>query len=74
MTDEFNKTVDEAGPSIPVRVSGWRNELVSPGEVVIEAESVDHARKVTQCRIAKNKAAKRDEELVNSCNFVMFRN
>ncbi|VDN59753.1 unnamed protein product [Dracunculus medinensis] len=63
MTDEFNKTVDEAGPSIPVRVSGWRNELVSPGEVVIEAESVDHARKVTQCRIAKNKAAKRDEEL-----------
>jgi translation initiation factor IF-2 len=32
MTDEHLKNLKEAGPSTPVRISGWRDELPSPGE------------------------------------------
>jgi hypothetical protein len=32
MQNEFGKTISEAGPSQPVQVSGWREQLPLPGE------------------------------------------
>uniref|UniRef100_A0A915DL08 Tr-type G domain-containing protein n=1 Tax=Ditylenchus dipsaci TaxID=166011 RepID=A0A915DL08_9BILA len=37
MHDEFNRVIDEAGPSCPVRITGWKNDLPPPGELVLES-------------------------------------
>ncbi|KAI6191132.1 Lysosomal protective protein [Aphelenchoides bicaudatus] len=42
MVDEFGKPVTKAGPSTPVRISGWRNKLPHPGEIsyeIVDGES-----------------------------------
>ncbi|CAD5224484.1 unnamed protein product [Bursaphelenchus okinawaensis] len=56
MTDEFGRNVKEAGPSTPVKVSGWREGLPSPGDTVLEVESEARAAKVVKFRTDKLKA------------------
>lgn len=34
--DEFGNPVESAGPSFPVEVSGWREELPAAGDEVLE--------------------------------------
>lgn len=37
--DEFGKMVSEAPPSMPVEVTGWREDLPSAGDEVLEVET-----------------------------------
>lgn len=36
--DEYNQAMNEAGPSIPVEIVGWK-DLPSAGEEILEVES-----------------------------------
>lgn len=38
MFDEYNQSLTEAGPSIPVEIVGWK-DLPSAGEEILEVES-----------------------------------
>ncbi|CEF65134.1 Translation initiation factor IF-2, mitochondrial [Strongyloides ratti] len=54
MTDEFGKPIKEAGPSTPVRITGWRGDyLPSPGEKVLEVEDEVKAQKIVNFREKK---------------------
>lgn len=50
MVDEFGKQMTEAGPSTPVKIAGWRDDLPAPGETILEVENEVRARKVVQLR------------------------
>jgi translation initiation factor IF-2 len=63
MTNEFNENVKEAGPSMPVRISGipkhfypfnsnlgWHYELPAPGELALEAPNEGRAQSVVDLR------------------------
>ncbi|PAV58863.1 hypothetical protein WR25_08863 isoform A [Diploscapter pachys] len=58
MTDENGKEMKEAGPGTPVRISGWRDDLPNPGDLIIEAESTDKATKAVAYRVAKEMETK----------------
>ncbi|UMM36734.1 hypothetical protein L5515_008762 [Caenorhabditis briggsae] len=62
MHDENGKIVMEATPSQPVRVSGWKDDLPTPGDLVLEAETVDRAQKVVNLRIDKVMREKADKD------------
>uniref|UniRef100_A0A0N5BIP5 Tr-type G domain-containing protein n=1 Tax=Strongyloides papillosus TaxID=174720 RepID=A0A0N5BIP5_STREA len=63
MTDEFGKPVKEAGPSTPVRVTGWRSDsLPSPGDNVLEVENEAKAQKVVNFREEKKVELFTEEE------------
>uniref|UniRef100_A0A1I7RRV0 Tr-type G domain-containing protein n=1 Tax=Bursaphelenchus xylophilus TaxID=6326 RepID=A0A1I7RRV0_BURXY len=53
MVDEFGNNVNEAGPSTPVKISGWKDVLPSPGDTALEVESEERAWKVVQLRQEK---------------------
>uniref|UniRef100_A0A1I8AIX7 Tr-type G domain-containing protein n=1 Tax=Steinernema glaseri TaxID=37863 RepID=A0A1I8AIX7_9BILA len=53
LTDEFGRTINEAGPSRPVRISGWRDDLPSPGDTIQQIESEQKAQKVVAARKRK---------------------
>lgn len=63
MQNEFDKSVDEAGPSCPIRISGWRTDLPMPGEPVYEVESEARARAVIMFRTERAMMEKRKKEL-----------
>uniref|UniRef100_A0A1I7UN73 Translation initiation factor IF-2, mitochondrial n=1 Tax=Caenorhabditis tropicalis TaxID=1561998 RepID=A0A1I7UN73_9PELO len=62
MHDENGKIVVSATPSQPVRVSGWKDDLPTPGDLVLEAETVDRAQKVVNLRIDKTMREKADRD------------
>ncbi|CAI5452641.1 unnamed protein product [Caenorhabditis angaria] len=62
MQDEHGKNVTIALPSQPVRVSGWRDDLPTPGDLVLEAETVDRAQKVVNLRISKSMQEKAERD------------
>ncbi|XP_008065391.1 translation initiation factor IF-2, mitochondrial isoform X2 [Carlito syrichta] len=49
MFDENGKTIDEAYPSMPVGIIGWR-DLPSAGDEILEVESESRAREVVDWR------------------------
>ncbi|CAJ0570320.1 unnamed protein product, partial [Mesorhabditis spiculigera] len=66
MTDENGKPMAEAGPSTPVQISGWKEELPTPGDQVLEAPTADRAQKCIDYRAKRameSKAAKDWEEI-----------
>ncbi|TKR61827.1 hypothetical protein L596_028882 [Steinernema carpocapsae] len=50
MTDEFGKPLKQAGPSCPVRIAGWRDDLPSPGDQIRQVDSEQIAQKITAAR------------------------
>ncbi|GMR59319.1 hypothetical protein PMAYCL1PPCAC_29514, partial [Pristionchus mayeri] len=50
MTDEEGKEVDQALPGTAVRISGWKDSLPSPGDIVLEAEDSNRAEKAIKWR------------------------
>lgn len=62
MHDENGKIVMVAHPSQPVRVSGWKDDLPTPGDLALEAETVDRAQKVVNLRIDKTMRDKSDRD------------
>uniref|UniRef100_A0A0K0G3T5 Translation initiation factor IF-2, mitochondrial (inferred by orthology to a human protein) n=1 Tax=Strongyloides venezuelensis TaxID=75913 RepID=A0A0K0G3T5_STRVS len=66
MTDEFGKTIKEAGPVTPVRISGWRSDsLPSPGDIILEVEDEGKAQKVVNFREKKKMDLFTEEEYKN---------
>ncbi|KAI1716056.1 elongation factor tu GTP binding domain-containing protein [Ditylenchus destructor] len=61
MKDDLNQNVSEAGPSTPVRVFGWREELPPPGEIVLEVESEERSREVIRVRKEREFEKKAEE-------------
>ncbi|AWP05058.1 putative translation initiation factor IF-2 mitochondrial [Scophthalmus maximus] len=59
--DENGRAVTEAGPSCAVEVVGWK-ELPSAGEVILEVESEQRAREVTEWRSGEEEQQKLLEE------------
>ncbi|KAK0407604.1 hypothetical protein QR680_003490 [Steinernema hermaphroditum] len=53
LTDEFGKPMKEAGPSCPVRISGWRDDLPSPGDQIRQVENEQKAQRVVAARKRK---------------------
>lgn len=62
MHDENGKIVQVATPSQPVRVSGWKDDLPTPGDLVLEAETVDRAQKAVNLRIDNMMREKADRD------------
>lgn len=62
MHDEFGRELAKAIPSTPVVVAGWRENLPSPGERVLQLESERRAQQVVHYRLKKelNKKAEQD--------------
>uniref|UniRef100_A0A914HSJ8 Tr-type G domain-containing protein n=1 Tax=Globodera rostochiensis TaxID=31243 RepID=A0A914HSJ8_GLORO len=60
MNDEFGASVDSAGPSTPVQVSGWRDLLPPPGELALEMDSQQKAQEA----VAYRKEKKREAEML----------
>ncbi|KAF8383541.1 hypothetical protein PRIPAC_72683 [Pristionchus pacificus] len=50
MTDEHGKEVNEALPGAPLRISGWKDSLPSPGDIVLEASDSNRAEKAIKWR------------------------
>ncbi|KAE9548606.1 hypothetical protein FO519_008180 [Halicephalobus sp. NKZ332] len=67
MTDENNKPLKEATPSTPVRMSGWREILPSPGEKILEVENEQKAQEVVEFRKRKemDKRAEIEKEIID---------
>uniref|UniRef100_A0A915MFK9 Translation initiation factor IF-2 n=1 Tax=Meloidogyne javanica TaxID=6303 RepID=A0A915MFK9_MELJA len=53
LSNEFDKFLDEAGPSTPVRISGWKDELPPPGELAFEVADLSKAKKIVEFRRQK---------------------
>uniref|UniRef100_A0A8R1HXG1 Tr-type G domain-containing protein n=1 Tax=Caenorhabditis japonica TaxID=281687 RepID=A0A8R1HXG1_CAEJA len=62
MQDEHGKPVQIAYPSQPVRVSGWKDDLPTPGDLVLEAETVERAQKAVSLRNEKLMREKADKD------------
>ncbi|KAI1707396.1 elongation factor tu GTP binding domain-containing protein [Ditylenchus destructor] len=61
MKDDLNQNVSEAGPSTPVRVFGWRENLPPPGEVVLEVENEERSKEVIHLRKERELEKKAEE-------------
>ncbi|KAL6744197.1 hypothetical protein Aduo_017157 [Ancylostoma duodenale] len=62
MTNENGQHLQEAGPSTPVRISGWKEDLPNPGEVILEVPSVDRAHRAIKFRKEKEMAEKAERD------------
>uniref|UniRef100_A0A060T7N8 Translation initiation factor IF-2, mitochondrial n=1 Tax=Blastobotrys adeninivorans TaxID=409370 RepID=A0A060T7N8_BLAAD len=56
------KSVNEAGPSVPVEVHGWK-ELPEAGDKVFAADSEAHAKQVIQYRVQQLEKTKQSEQI-----------
>ncbi|XP_077670070.1 translation initiation factor IF-2, mitochondrial isoform X3 [Eretmochelys imbricata] len=67
MFDENGKTVDEATPSMPVEVVGWK-EIPSAGAEILEVESEQRAREVVDWRnyAEQQEKIKQDMEVIEA--------
>uniref|UniRef100_A0A7E4VST8 Tr-type G domain-containing protein n=1 Tax=Panagrellus redivivus TaxID=6233 RepID=A0A7E4VST8_PANRE len=68
LTDEHNKTLKEAGPSTPARISGWRENLPPPGEAILEVESEQRAQEVIEFRRRRimDERAEKDRDVIEA--------
>lgn len=62
MFDENGKTINEACPSMPVGIIGWR-DLPSAGDEILEVESEARAREVVDWRKYEQEQEKSKEDL-----------
>ncbi|XP_039743055.1 translation initiation factor IF-2, mitochondrial isoform X2 [Pteropus medius] len=62
MFDENGKTINEASPSMPVGIIGWR-DLPSAGDEILEVESEPRAREVINWRKYEQEQEKNKENL-----------
>ncbi|KAK6758270.1 hypothetical protein RB195_015844 [Necator americanus] len=62
MTNESGKDLQEAGPSTPVRISGWREDLPNPGEIILEVSCVDRAHRAIKFRTEREMAGKAEKD------------
>ena len=64
--DEFGNPLAEAGPSMPVRVAGWRDELPSPGDLILEIATGGeaHAQQIVAYRETRLQDVKADQAYV----------
>ncbi|XP_036781863.1 translation initiation factor IF-2, mitochondrial isoform X2 [Manis pentadactyla] len=62
MFDENGKTINEACPSMPVGIIGWR-DLPSAGDDILEVESESRAREVVHWRKYEQEQEKNKEDL-----------
>ncbi|XP_012873452.1 PREDICTED: translation initiation factor IF-2, mitochondrial isoform X1 [Dipodomys ordii] len=62
MFDENGKTINEAYPSMPVGIVGWR-DLPSAGDEILEVESESRAREVIDWRKFEQEQEKNKEDL-----------
>ncbi|WKY13289.1 hypothetical protein Q1695_004253 [Nippostrongylus brasiliensis] len=62
MTNEAGQHVHEAGPSTPVRISGWKEDIPTPGELILEVPSTDRAQRAVKYRMEKEMAKKAEED------------
>nr|XP_045003421.1 translation initiation factor IF-2, mitochondrial isoform X1 [Jaculus jaculus]XP_045003422.1 translation initiation factor IF-2, mitochondrial isoform X1 [Jaculus jaculus]XP_045003423.1 translation initiation factor IF-2, mitochondrial isoform X1 [Jaculus jaculus] len=62
MFDENGKTINEACPSMPVGIIGWR-DLPSAGDEILEVESESRARDVTDWRKFEQEQEKNKDNL-----------
>ncbi|XP_043368253.1 translation initiation factor IF-2, mitochondrial isoform X2 [Dermochelys coriacea] len=67
MFDENSKTVDEATPSMPVEIVGWK-EVPSAGAEILEVESEQRAREVVDWRnyAEQQEKIKQDMEVIEA--------
>ncbi|XP_037751878.1 translation initiation factor IF-2, mitochondrial isoform X5 [Chelonia mydas] len=67
MFDENGKTVDEATPSMPVEIVGWK-EIPSAGAEILEVESEQRAREVVDWRnyAEQQEKIKQDMEVIEA--------
>ncbi|XP_050807780.1 translation initiation factor IF-2, mitochondrial isoform X4 [Gopherus flavomarginatus] len=67
MFDENGKTVDEATPSMPVEIVGWK-EVPSAGAEILEVESEQRAREVVDWRnyAEQQEKIKQDMEVIEA--------
>ena len=50
LTNERGKSLKEAGPGTPVRISGWKG-ISEPGDVMLEADNEAQAKRVVENRV-----------------------
>ncbi|VIO99051.1 Elongation factor Tu GTP binding domain containing protein [Brugia malayi] len=62
MHDEFGHDLVKAIPSTPVVVSGWRENLPTPGERVLQLENESRAQEVVRYRLKKEMNKKAEED------------
>ncbi|KAM8784969.1 translation initiation factor IF-2, mitochondrial isoform 1-T2 [Rhynchonycteris naso] len=62
MFDENGKTINEACPSMPVGIIGWR-DLPSAGDEILEVESEARAREVVDWRKYEQEQERNEEDL-----------
>uniref|UniRef100_A0A0K0DB41 Tr-type G domain-containing protein n=1 Tax=Angiostrongylus cantonensis TaxID=6313 RepID=A0A0K0DB41_ANGCA len=62
MTNENEQHLLEAGPSIPVRISGWKEDIPTPGDEILEVQSVDHAQRAVKFRAKKKMLEKAEKD------------
>ncbi|KAA0713329.1 Translation initiation factor IF-2, mitochondrial [Triplophysa tibetana] len=67
MFDEYNQSLNEAGPSIPVEIVGWK-DLPSAGEEILEVESEQRAREVVEWRtyVEEQDKLKEDQQAIEA--------
>ncbi|KAM3716428.1 Translation initiation factor IF-2 [Dirofilaria immitis] len=70
MHDEYGRGLDKAVPSTPVVVAGWRENLPSPGERVLQLGNERRAQEVVRYRLKKeaNKKMEKDWKTAESRN------
>uniref|UniRef100_A0A915Q2J6 Tr-type G domain-containing protein n=1 Tax=Setaria digitata TaxID=48799 RepID=A0A915Q2J6_9BILA len=62
MHDEFGRELVEAVPSTPVVVAGWRGNLPSPGERILQLENERRAQQVVHYRMRKETSKKVEQD------------
>uniref|UniRef100_A0A0R3PPT0 Tr-type G domain-containing protein n=1 Tax=Angiostrongylus costaricensis TaxID=334426 RepID=A0A0R3PPT0_ANGCS len=62
MTNENEQHLLEAGPSTPVRISGWKEDIPTPGDEILEVHSVDHAQRAVKFRAKKEMLEKAEKD------------
>lgn len=64
MHDEFNRELTKAVPSTPVVVAGWRENLPTPGEQILQLENEKRAQQVARYRMKKEINKKMEQDWV----------
>ncbi|VBB26746.1 unnamed protein product [Acanthocheilonema viteae] len=63
--DEFGRELAKAVPSTPVVVAGWRENLPTPGERILQLENEQRAQQVVRYRLRKEINKKMEQDWVS---------